>query len=350
MTAEHDGGVTDIVLTAAAAGLLALGVVTARGEPRRPDLVARPTDVSPLLPDQPGIKGRVERLQARFKPFAFLLAAVKKFGSDQASKLAALVAYYGFFSLFPALLALVTILGFVLEGHDALRNSIRGSALAQFPVIGESIGAAAERPLTGNTFALVIGLLAALWAGMGAMQAAQDAMNTVWDVPREQQPGFVSKRLRSLGGLVLMAFLFTATAFVPRAATAFTSGVIGWTLALASTMALDTLAILGAFRLFTTAKVHWHDLLPGAVVAGVVYVVLQSLGTLYVTHTLKGAQKTYGTFAGVIGLLSWMYLLAQVTMFAAEINVVRARRLWPRSLFEERQVAGSRRAAAAAPA
>ena len=56
-------------------------------------------------------------------------------------------------------------------------------------------------------------------------------------------------------------------------------------------------------------------------------------GTLYVTHTLKGAQKTYGTFAGVIGLLSWMYLLAQVTMFAAEVNVVRHRRLWPRSLF-----------------
>ena len=268
----------------------------------------------------------------------------KKFGEDRGSRMAALVAYYGFFSLFPALLAMVTILGFVLQGHEGVRNSIHDSALAQFPVIGDSIGSAADKPLSGNTFALIIGLIGALWAGMGAMQASQDASNEVWDVPRDDQPPFLPKRLRSLGGLVVMAVLFTATAFVPRAATAFSSGVIGWGSALILTAALDTLALLVAFRLFTAVKIPWHDDLPGAVVAGAAYVVLQSLGTLYVTHTLQGAQKTYGTFAGVIGLLSWMYLLAQVTMFATEINVVRARRLWPRSLFGPDRLPGDPRA------
>jgi uncharacterized BrkB/YihY/UPF0761 family membrane protein len=145
-----------------------------------------------------------------------------------------------------------------------------------------------------------------------------------------------------------MAILFTATAFVPRAATVFSSGVIGWAVALVLTTALDTLALLAAFRLFTAAKVTWRDQLPGAIVAGIAYVVLQSLGTLYVQRTLKGAKQTYGTFAGVIGLLSWMYLLAQVTMFATEINVVRSRRLWPRSLFKPEQLAANRRKRTAA--
>ncbi len=351
MANERRGGVKETILTAAAAGLLAVSAVTTRGDAARqtpPEPVQQAQDALALA--ETGIKGRVERAQARSRPLAFGLAVRKKFGDDQASRQAALVAYYGFFSLFPALLALVTILGFVLEGHAGLRNSIRDSALAQFPVIGDSIGSTADKPLSGSGLALVVGLAGAVWAGMGAMQASQDALNTVWDVPREDQPSFLSKRLRSLGGLVLMAVLFSGTAFVPRVATAFSSGAIGWVLALAATAVLDTVAILAAYRLLTAADVRWHDLVPGAAVAGVAYLVLQSLGTLYVTRTLKGAQKTYGTFAGVIGLLSWMYLLAQVTMFAAEINVVRLRRLWPRSLFTPEQLAARRQAATAGSA
>jgi membrane protein len=332
MTGERSG-VGETILTAAAAGLLAVSAVTARGDVKRSS-PAQPARPEPgLALSEPGLKGKVERIQATSQPLSFTVGVVKKFGDDRASRLAALVAYYGFFSLFPALLALVTILGFVLKGNDHLRTSISNSALAQFPVIGESIGSTASKPLTGNTLALIIGLLGALWAGLGAMQMSQDALNTVWDVPREEQPKFLPKRLRSLGGLVLVAVLFAATAFVPRFATAVSSGAIGWVVALLLTMVWDMVVLLCIFRLLTAVKVEWRVFLPGAIVAGIAYVVLQSLGTLYVTHTLKGAQKTYGTFAGVIGLLSWMYLLAQVTMFAAEVNVVRHRRLWPRSLF-----------------
>lgn len=348
------GGVGDTLFTAAAAGLLAVGALAAGGETKHgavdvgPQPAPTEIDVTALALTEPGIKGKVERLQARSEPVSFVLATVKKFGEDRASRLAALVAYFGFFSLFPGLLALVTILGFVLQRHDDLRERISNSALAQFPVIGDSIGAAASKPLTGNTLALVVGLVGALWAGMGAMQMSQDALNTVWGVPREEQPKFLVKRLRSLGGLVLVAVLFAATAFVPRVAAALSSGVIGWALALLLTMAWDVVVLVCIFRLLTAVKVNWRVFLPGAVVAGIAYVVLQSLGTLYVTHTLKGAQKTYGTFAGVIGLLSWMYLLAQVTMLAAEINVVRHRRLWPRTLFRADQL--SKRLEAAAEA
>ncbi|MEO5723850.1 MAG: YihY/virulence factor BrkB family protein [Ilumatobacteraceae bacterium] len=282
-----------------------------------------------------GIKARLDRFQTGRKPIAFLVGVIKKFVEDRGSRLAALVAYFGFFSLFPALLALVTILGFVLEGHEDLRNRIQESALAQFPVIGDSLGGALEHPLTGNTVALVIGLVGALWAGLGAMQAAQEGMNTIWGVSRADRPKFFAKRARSIGALVLIGTLFGVTAVVPQITGAFTSGPFGIVVLFVSSAVIDSAAFLVAFRVLTAARTTWRELLPGAVLAGVAYLVLQSLGTLYISRVLQGAQNTYGTFAVVIGLLSWMYLLAQVTMFAAEVNVVSARGLWPRSLFDK---------------
>ena len=72
---------------------------------------------------------------------------------------------------------------------------------------------------------------------------------------------------------------------------------------------------------------------PLAFVAGVGYMGLQLIGQWYLRRVINNAEDTYGTFAIVIGLLTWLYLQAQVTMLGAEVNVVAARHLWPRSLF-----------------
>ena len=76
---------------------------------------------------------------------------VKKFGEDRASSLAALIAYYAFVSLFPLLLAFVSILGFVLEDNPTLRADVLDSALARIPVLGTSSAAACSRsPAAGS--------------------------------------------------------------------------------------------------------------------------------------------------------------------------------------------------------
>jgi hypothetical protein len=72
--------------------------------------------------------------------------------------------------------------------------------------------------------------------------------------------------------------------------------------------------------------------MPGVAVAAGGSLVLQSAGGWYVDHAVNRASDTYGTFAVVIGLMSWFFLLAHLVLLAAEVNVVRARRLWPRSL------------------
>jgi membrane protein len=89
-----------------------------------------------------------------------------------------------------------------------------------------------------------------------------------------------------------------------------------------------------AFRLLTSKEVPTRDLWPGVVIASVLWTILQAVGGYFVGHHLKSASGTYGVFALVIGLLSWLYLGAQMLLYAAEINVVKAKRLWPRGLLD----------------
>jgi uncharacterized BrkB/YihY/UPF0761 family membrane protein len=86
------------------------------------------------------------------------------------------------------------------------------------------------------------------------------------------------------------------------------------------------------YRFLTVAEVSWKRSLPGAALAAVGWMLLLALGSWFVSHQIEGASETYGTFAFVIGLLAWIALTAQLILLGAELNVVLARRLWPRSL------------------
>jgi uncharacterized BrkB/YihY/UPF0761 family membrane protein len=89
-----------------------------------------------------------------------------------------------------------------------------------------------------------------------------------------------------------------------------------------------------AFRVLTPKSVATRDLWPGAAFAGLVYTILLTVGTALVQHQLRHAQALYGQFAFVLGLMAWLFLVAQLTVYAAEFNVVRSRRLWPRSIVQ----------------
>jgi uncharacterized BrkB/YihY/UPF0761 family membrane protein len=89
---------------------------------------------------------------------------------------------------------------------------------------------------------------------------------------------------------------------------------------------------VASFRFLTSASIPTRYLWLGAAVAAVFLTILQLVGSIYINHVIKRASNTYGTFATVIGLLVWLHLIAQLTMYSAEINTVIVRRLWPRSL------------------
>ena len=273
---------------------------------------------------------RFDRYQQQRRWLAIPVAVIRKMGDDQGGNLAALVAYYAFFSLFPLLLVFLTVLGYVLQGDPSAQHSVQQSVLGQFPIVGQKLNVGT---LHGSAIALVIGIATSLYAGLGVTNAAQNAFDRVWAVPYKDRPNFLKARLRGLALLVSLGVLFV----VATLASGLVTGGLGHSVAVAVvgvvvSLALNFALYFAMFRLMTPG-VPSRDLRVGVVVAGVLWTILQALGGAYIGHVMKGQHGAYAEFGFVIALLVWLHLGAQMTLYAAEINVVLKRQLWPRSLF-----------------
>jgi YihY family inner membrane protein len=277
-----------------------------------------------------------DNFQRRHSWVGFPLAVLYKYLDDQAGFLAALITYYGFLSLFPALLLLVTTLGYVLAGDPEAQQQVLESALGQFPVIGTQLEQNLSS-LQGSPVAVSVGALGLLYGALGIGQAAQLAFNRAWAVPRNERPDPIRSRMRSLLFVLLIGAGLVVTTILTAlgAATGTLDAHIGSLirlLVLLAAAATNVALFAAAFRLLTARDVAAGDLLPGAVFAAFGWQVLQTLGTTYVSRILARSTDIYGVFGIVLGLFAWIYLGATVTVLAAEVNVVRACQLWPRSL------------------
>jgi membrane protein len=283
--------------------------------------------------------GAFDRWQRRHTAAAFPVAVMRKFLDDRASSLAALVAYYAFFSLFPLLLVFVSVLGFVLQDNPSLQQDVLDSALARIPVIGAQLQDDVE-PLTGSASALALGLAGALWAGLGVTLAFGRAFEDIWDVPRLRQRGAVRARVRGLLILGVLGVSLIAATVVAGLALGGRIGPAAEELgAVGVVLSVNLTAFLAFFALLTPRPRRLMELLPGAALAAAGSFALQAAGGWYVERAVANAGDTYGVFALVIGLLSWFWLGAHLLLLAAEVNVVRRHRLWPRSLAGELEVA-----------
>jgi YihY family inner membrane protein len=285
----------------------------------------------------------LDRRQQQSPRLSFLTAVIKKFSDDGASQLAALIAYYGFFALFPLLLVFVTVLGFVLQGNPSAQNSVLHSTLSQFPIIGTQLQDNVHS-LKGSGVALAIGLIGSLLAGLGITGATQSAFNQVWYIPHKRRPNFLAWRLRGLGLLILLGLLSIISTIAAGLVTAETAGVVEVVGGVLVALAVNLVLFFTAFRLLTSKEVQTANLIPGVIVGALLWQILQHVGGYYVDHVVRHARETSGLFAFVLGLLAWLYLGGQVTLLAAEVNVVRARRLWPRSFFSDPLLEADRRA------
>jgi YihY family inner membrane protein len=274
----------------------------------------------------PGPLRKFDAFQQRTKALAIPMAVVKKSGDDQGGNLAALVAYYGFFSLFPLLLVFTTILGYVLASDPSTRTRVEHSLTSQFPAVGSSLPL---HTISGSAVALVLGIIVSLWAGLGVTNAAQNLMNTVWAVPHKDRPNFIQSRLRGVGLLVVLGVLFIISTVVTGAVSSTFGGIGSKIAGYIISLLVNGLLFFASFRLMTEG-VSGRDLLPGSAVGGVLWTILQTIGSVYLHHVKT---TNYGAFAVVIPLLIWLHLGGQVFMYSAEVNVVVVRGLWPRSFF-----------------
>jgi YihY family inner membrane protein len=290
-----------------------------------------------------GALRRVDRFQQRHPWLGIPFAVVKKFGDDAGGALTTLLAYNAFFALFPALLVLVTLLGYVLGGDPELQRRVLDSALAEFPILGTQLGQNV-RSVHGNAVALTIGIAGALWGARGITQSGQHAMAELWNIPGKERPSFATRQVRGLALMLVFALGLVATTLLTGLAS-LGSRSAGFRVAnLLLAVAVNVGLYLLAFRVLTPRQIPTRHLVPGAIAGGIAWQGLLTFGGYLVSHNLKHASEVYGFFALVLGLLSWLYLGAQVSLLAAEMNVVLARRLWPRSLLQPPLTRPDRRA------
>lgn len=214
-----------------------------------------------------GVLERASRWQARHPRVAVPIAVVRKFIEDDAPGLGVQVAYWGLFSVFSLLLAFVSILGFAFDNDPSFQKRVLDTALELMPVIGPQISGHTGT-LTGSGVALAIGLVGALWTGLGDTLAIGNALERIWAVPGPERTGFVNSRFR---GLLVLASVAAGTVAATATLGLSTAGAItpaiGDVLGVAVAAGIDLVVILASFRLLTAAAVTVRQVLPGAVLA-----------------------------------------------------------------------------------
>jgi YihY family inner membrane protein len=285
---------------------------------------------------------KVDLVQQGARPLAFAVGVFKKFGDDRGGSLSAMLTFYGFLSLFPLLLLLVTILGFFGGGEHSFVRRVENSAFSQFPVVGTKLSTNIHGLQGRSILGLVVGIVVVLWGSQGALQTAQYAQAEIWNIPGVNRPSFWARLGRTASMIVVLGLFLLASTILAGLVTIGHHG--GWTVvgAVVSSLVVNIALFVVAFRLLTPKEIPWRDMVPGAIVGAAGWTVLQYLGGVLVEHSLRNTSKEYGTFALVLGLIGFLYLAAQVTLYSSEINVVRARHLWPRGLVQPPLTAADR--------
>ncbi len=275
--------------------------------------------------------GWLDRLQQRNRTVGVAIAVIYKYLDDQGGYLAALITYYTFVSLFPLLLLLTTGLGVLLAGRPDLQAQVLQSTLSQFPVIGSQL----HQPegLSGGAGAVAVGIFGALYGGLGVGQALQNAMDSVWAVPRHERPDPIRSRARSLVLLLVLGSAAIATTLLSAIAHVTSSlGPLGRIGVALVAVAINAGICLVAFRVTTARELTYRQVLPGAIAAAIVWQILQWFGAGYIGHVVKSSSATNSVFALVLGLLAFLFLVSSTLVLCAEINVVLVEGLHPRSL------------------
>jgi YihY family inner membrane protein len=276
---------------------------------------------------------RVDATQRRYTPTAFVFGVIKKYGDDNGGVLVSNLAYSAFVSMFPLLLVLVTILGLIASVDPSFKADALNAVAGQVPLIGQTLTRNVHQLKRASVIGLIVGVLSLIWGSAGLAQSGLFTMGQVWNLPGPARPGYVQRLGRAglflclLGGGVIVTTLLASLNTYGH--NAFVFVVLAEMLAAAVNVGM----YIGAFRVLTPKGVPVRKLVPGAITGGILWTVLQVLGTYLVHHYLH-SDSVYGVFATVLGLIAWIYLAVEITVYSAEINVVLARHLWPRAIVQ----------------
>lgn len=281
------------------------------------------------MPDST-LLNRVDAAQRQNPRLGLAVATLKKFQEDRSTRMASMIAFWAFFSVFPLFLLLVSLLGFFLP--SSTKSNVLHHVAAMFPLLDpNTVG-----HLGGSAWSAILGGATALWSGTAVVRSTEFAFNSVWEIPMDERPKLKTqmvqavKALATIGvGLVISTVI---SGFITGSSNGVNLGVAGHIGGYVLAIVLDVGLFVVAFRMLTDRDVSFRDVLPGAVLSGVAFWVLEELSSFIISNRLQHAQSTYGHFATVITILWWFYLQAVITLLGAQLNVVRRERMYPRGL------------------
>jgi YihY family inner membrane protein len=279
------------------------------------------------------LKNRFERFQQRYACIGFPLAVVKRYGEDRAGRDAALITYYAFLALFPLLLVFISLLGIIASGDVQLQTHLISRVFQYFPALGNELKGSVHT-LKGSGLALILEILALLYGARGLASMLQETFNNVWHVEKEQRPNFISNNLRSFAMMFAVGVgIIAGTVLSYVLGSVLHIGITGTVLITVLNLLLTFGLFLVVFRLGTSDRITLRHLVVGAVLAGIFMLIVQHFGSYIMGRELPKLSGTYGSFALALGMMFWIYLQAQIILYALEITAVRALHDWPKKLF-----------------
>jgi len=273
----------------------------------------------------------IDAFQRRHIITAFVYAVIKKYSQDNCGYQSVIITYYGFLSLFPLLVVFTSLTKLLLKNSSSLREKIINNTVHYFPIVGNQIQNSIRSPKETGV-ALIISLIIMLYGARGVANALQYSLSSLWYVPQFKMASFIKNLLRSLGIIIvggvglLIASTISAYTAIPG------STLFIKLITTAVSLLLLWLTFIFIFKLAVAYRKTIRQVLVGSAITAIGLQILQILASFIMVHELKGLSSIYGTFALVVGLLFWIYLQVEVILYAAEVDVIRAYHLFPRSL------------------
>ncbi|MCA2211456.1 YhjD/YihY/BrkB family envelope integrity protein [Jidongwangia harbinensis] len=285
---------------------------------------------------------RLDRFQQRRPVLGFAYAVVRKYADDDGGREAALITYYGFLSMFPALLLAQTVVVRVLHQRPPLRHRV---VAAMVPPSLQSTVSDAVASLPTAPVAVAVALGGLVLSGAGVVLAAARTLNHLAAVPYRLRTFTPWRPVRTVAALalVLAGTVTVGSLAVIAAAHPGRPGVSRMMLVAGEGVTACAVLLLAA-RLLLERPAPVRALWPAAVPGAVAVTLTLELGAAVLPGLVRRAGPIYGAFATVAAMFTLLYLLSLALVLAAEVAAVHRARLWPRAVDRSRPVAADVRA------
>jgi membrane protein len=265
----------------------------------------------------------------------FIRKLFREFSKDYGAMVSAAMSFYALLSLSPLLILAVAVLAYVLHSPEKASAGILDYFNQFSPSLAIFAQALLRSIIKGRVAAGGFALVALLWAGSQFFVSLEMAVNIAWDVKHRR--GFVRQRVVALimvlaaGMLLLLNLGVTTLVAVVRnlhvwpALDNLLQSRWLWTIgSWLFTFVLTTAMYIIVYKFLPNRKVKWRDALWGAAVAGVLWEIAKYAFSWYVPHLVARYNAIYGSLAGLVILMIWIYYSSIVTVIGAEVAALHA--------------------------